>query len=176
MLTHNRKLYISLMAALVFFIIANPETFKIVRSVLGDWVAGPTGCPTSAGLILHTGVYLLITYLLMNEKEKLEGEDEAKNEDDMKEAKKEEKEEEKEMKEEEKEMKKETDIVGIDLSDESQFDTVEATTEMMAAPVPAPTPAPAPAPSPVTDLTRMLSGTSWRKCACEDGGEVLVLK
>ena len=64
----EKKLLISLMAALTFFIIASPETFRIMRSILGKWVSSPTGCPTPSGLILHTIVFLLVTWGLMNVK------------------------------------------------------------------------------------------------------------
>ena len=62
----EKKLLISLMAALTFFIIASPETFRIMRRLLGKWVSSPTGCPTSSGLILHTIVFMLVTWGLMN--------------------------------------------------------------------------------------------------------------
>ena len=57
------KSKVSLQAALLFFIIANPYTYKLT-SKLGSWVA-TNGCPTMAGLILHTIVFGLITFLLM---------------------------------------------------------------------------------------------------------------
>lgn len=55
---------VSFQAALLFFLIANPLTFKLTSNVFGSWVAD-AGCPTSAGLILHAVVYGLITFLLM---------------------------------------------------------------------------------------------------------------
>ena len=71
------KFTISLMSALLFFVVANPETFKIMRNVVGTWVSSPTGCPSTKGLIFQTGVYLLITWLLMNinKVEKADGSD-----------------------------------------------------------------------------------------------------
>jgi hypothetical protein len=45
--------------------VANPETFKLVSKLLGDWVAGPSGCPTPAGLFLHTLVFLALVFGLM---------------------------------------------------------------------------------------------------------------
>ena len=60
------KFTISLMSALLFFIIANPDTFRLMRSILGSWVSGPNGCPTMAGLILHTIVFMLIAWGMMN--------------------------------------------------------------------------------------------------------------
>jgi hypothetical protein len=62
----EKKLFISLLSALVFFVIANPDTFRLMRSILGSWVSGPNGCPTTAGLILHTIVFALITWGMMN--------------------------------------------------------------------------------------------------------------
>lgn len=62
----EQKFMISVMSALVFFIVANPDTFRLMRSILGSWVSGPTGCPTTAGLVLHTIVFMLITWGMMN--------------------------------------------------------------------------------------------------------------
>jgi len=72
------KFRISLMSALLFFAIANPETFKIIKKVFGSWVSSPTGCPTMSGLVLHSVVFLLITWALMNinKIERAEGTDE----------------------------------------------------------------------------------------------------
>ena len=72
------KFRISLMSALLFFVIANPETFKIIKKVFGSWVSSPTGCPTMSGLVLHSVVFLLITWALMNinKVERAEGTDE----------------------------------------------------------------------------------------------------
>jgi hypothetical protein len=62
----QQKFLISAMSSLVFFIIANPDTFRLTRSIFGRWVSGPTGCPTLRGLALHTVVFLLITWAMMN--------------------------------------------------------------------------------------------------------------
>jgi hypothetical protein len=46
-------------ATLVFFLIANPETYKMTQNVLG-WiltVADAGGCPTAAGFFLHTALF-----------------------------------------------------------------------------------------------------------------------
>ena len=66
-LTSKRdKVVISLMSALLFLVIAHPETFKIVRKIFGTWVSTPTGCPSMNGLVLHAVVFFAITWLLMN--------------------------------------------------------------------------------------------------------------
>lgn len=62
----QQKFLISLMSALVFFIIANPDTFRLTRSIFGSWISGPTGCPTARGLIFHSVVFLLVTWAMMN--------------------------------------------------------------------------------------------------------------
>lgn len=55
---------VSFQAALLFFLIANPVIFQLTNKLLGGWVADG-GCPTAAGLILHTVVYGLLTFLIM---------------------------------------------------------------------------------------------------------------
>lgn len=67
----ENKFVISFMAALLFFLIASPEMFQLVRRFAGDWVASPIGCPTTGGLILHAFVFMLITWGMMNLKKTL---------------------------------------------------------------------------------------------------------
>ena len=62
----EKKMMISLMSAVLFFIIANPRTFLVVRSLLGDGISNAAGCPTGFGLIVHAFVFFLITWGLMN--------------------------------------------------------------------------------------------------------------
>jgi hypothetical protein len=62
----QEKFTASLMSAFLFFIIANPETFIIVRRVFGSWVASATGYPTILGLVLHALVFMLIVWGIMN--------------------------------------------------------------------------------------------------------------
>lgn len=62
----KKKFMASLVSAFLFFIIANPETFIIVRRVFGNWVASATGYPTIMGLILHSFVFMLIVWGIMN--------------------------------------------------------------------------------------------------------------
>lgn len=62
----EQKFMISIMSALVFFIIANPDTFRITRRLFGKWISSPTGCPTGKGLMFHTLVFLLVTWGMMN--------------------------------------------------------------------------------------------------------------
>jgi hypothetical protein len=58
----------SFYSAIVFFLVANPETYKIIQKlfsgVIGD-VISSSGCPTVLGLFLHTGIFFLIMLGLM---------------------------------------------------------------------------------------------------------------
>jgi hypothetical protein len=70
----KKKFMTSLVSAFLFFIIANPETFIIVRRVFGNWVSSATGYPTIMGLILHSFVFMLIVWGMMNlKRENAEG-------------------------------------------------------------------------------------------------------
>lgn len=62
----EKKVLISLMSAALFYIVANPRTFLVVRSVLGDGISSASGCPTAVGLLVHALVFFLITWALMN--------------------------------------------------------------------------------------------------------------
>ena len=62
----KQKLLISIISAVVFLVVANPETFRVMRKVFGSWVSSPTGCPSTGGLALHTIVFMLVTWGMMN--------------------------------------------------------------------------------------------------------------
>ncbi len=65
----QKKFMISVLSALVFFVIANPRTFQVMRNLLGSWVASSSGCPTGRGMLLHTLVFLLVVWGMMNVRE-----------------------------------------------------------------------------------------------------------
>ena len=46
---------------IVFFLVANPETFKLTRSLLGSWVGSTYGVPSNLGLLLHALVFVLLS-------------------------------------------------------------------------------------------------------------------
>lgn len=55
----------ALIAGLMFFIISNPMVYKIVDGLLGDTlgrISSPSGCPTTWGLIVHSGVFAAATF------------------------------------------------------------------------------------------------------------------
>jgi len=67
MLNWILKAKYSFISALVFFIVANPETYKFSQTLLGGLfeIAHPMGAATPAGLILHTGLFFLAMWGLM---------------------------------------------------------------------------------------------------------------
>ena len=64
----QEKFITSLISGLTFFIIANPETFRLVRRVFGPRIATPNGCPSTVGLLLHSVVFILVVWGMMNVK------------------------------------------------------------------------------------------------------------
>lgn len=48
----------------VFFLVANPATFKIMRGLLGGWVASADGLAKPAGLVLHAAVFVALAIFL----------------------------------------------------------------------------------------------------------------
>jgi hypothetical protein len=67
MLNLMLKAKYSFISALVFFIVANPETYKFTQTLFGGLfkVAEPMGAATPAGLLLHTVVFFFAMWGLM---------------------------------------------------------------------------------------------------------------
>jgi hypothetical protein len=58
----------SFYSALVFFLVANPETYKLMNTVLSPFVgivSSPAGCATPLGLFLHTILFFFVILALM---------------------------------------------------------------------------------------------------------------
>jgi hypothetical protein len=57
----------ALYSALVFFVVANPETYRVTQSVLGRvlTIADGAGHPTPLGFFFHTFVFFLLLWGLM---------------------------------------------------------------------------------------------------------------
>lgn len=53
-----------LLFMIVFFIVANPATFKLMRQLLGGWVATAEGVAKPGGLLLHSVVFVLLAVAL----------------------------------------------------------------------------------------------------------------
>jgi len=68
-----------MVAALLFFVISSPFTYKIVDNIVGGIVGAiipqvahwfniaEAGCPTTYGLAVHPVVFGVVTYLLMQQ-------------------------------------------------------------------------------------------------------------
>ena len=53
-------------SALIFFLVANPETYKLTEMVFGSlFKVSNGGCPTPAGLFLHSIVFFFVLLGLM---------------------------------------------------------------------------------------------------------------
>jgi hypothetical protein len=55
----------SFYSALVFFLCANPETFKILFKLFGGGLASSAGCPTPVGLFFATILFFCVMLALM---------------------------------------------------------------------------------------------------------------
>jgi hypothetical protein len=68
MLLRDPKVMASLQAALLFLIVANPATYRLVQMIFGGLFKvanSATGCPSAMGLLLHAVVFGLLSYGLM---------------------------------------------------------------------------------------------------------------
>ena len=71
-LGHSQKAQISAFQALLFYILANPITFRVVDGIITS-VTGPytslrvyeNNVPTGFGLLLHSAVFFAVTWGLM---------------------------------------------------------------------------------------------------------------
>ena len=61
------KIKYSFYSALVFFLIANPESYIFSEQLLGTFlkIASPSGCPTTNGFFLHTFFFFIVMIALM---------------------------------------------------------------------------------------------------------------
>jgi hypothetical protein len=61
------KMKYSFISALAFFIVANPETYKLTQAIFGSlfMVAHPMGAATPAGMLLHTVIFFGVMLGLM---------------------------------------------------------------------------------------------------------------
>jgi hypothetical protein len=55
----------TLTPAVAYFLVANPKTYELTRSVFGSWVATQDGVAKTGGLILHAIVFVILATLLM---------------------------------------------------------------------------------------------------------------
>lgn len=58
----------SFYSTLVFFLVANPETYKIINWMLGPIlgpIASTAGCPTPLGIFFHSILFFFVILALM---------------------------------------------------------------------------------------------------------------
>jgi len=57
----------SFYSTLVFFLVANPETFKLTQRLFGGLIslASESGCPTAYGFFLHSILFFFILWGMM---------------------------------------------------------------------------------------------------------------
>ncbi len=66
MSTFQEKLIISVFSAALFILVTLPATYKLTSSLTTLNLYNPeTNCPTNLGLLLHTFVFFVLTYLSM---------------------------------------------------------------------------------------------------------------
>lgn len=73
----SRKMQAALTAALLFYVISSPFTYRLVDQLVGGVVeaivpqfrhifkVAEAGCPTNYGLLVHAAVFGLVSYYLM---------------------------------------------------------------------------------------------------------------
>lgn len=66
--TSNDKWRYTLYTTVIFLVVVNPMTYKLVDSLVGRFVkiASSTGCPTTAGMLIHALVFTLILRYMMD--------------------------------------------------------------------------------------------------------------
>ena len=63
-LTNYEKWLYTLYTTIIFILVSNPFTYKLVNSILGN-ICDKKGCPTPFGFIVHTIVFTLILRFIM---------------------------------------------------------------------------------------------------------------
>jgi hypothetical protein len=57
------KVKFSFYSALIFFLLANPITFRFTDSLLPG--VADNGCPTAFGFVLHTAIFFAVSFFIM---------------------------------------------------------------------------------------------------------------
>lgn len=63
-----RQVQISAFSGLLFYIISNPKTYAVVQKIveeIGDLKLTLNGKPTEIGLLLHTVLFSVVTFISM---------------------------------------------------------------------------------------------------------------
>lgn len=66
--TNNDKWRWTLYTTVLFLILVNPMTYKLVHKLLGKIVkiADGNGCPTMSGMLIHAAVFTVLLRFLMD--------------------------------------------------------------------------------------------------------------
>ena len=57
----------SFYSALIFYVISSSQAYTITENLLGSIInISNKGCPTALGLFIHTIVFMVVLYLIMN--------------------------------------------------------------------------------------------------------------
>ena len=66
-LSIGKKVKYSFYSALIFFFISSPIMYQLTQKLNGHFVntSDPSGCPSNTGLLLHTGIFFLIIFIVM---------------------------------------------------------------------------------------------------------------
>lgn len=65
MLNVMLKAKYSFISALVFFIVSNPELYKLTQRLFGPFVEIANPVPTPYGVLIHTAVFFAVMFALM---------------------------------------------------------------------------------------------------------------
>lgn len=64
----KEKFMTALIMSLIFYVVSNPVTYRVVRRILGSFIATPNGSPTQVGILVHTVVFMAIVWGILNVK------------------------------------------------------------------------------------------------------------
>ena len=71
-LSEHKKLLISIFSGLIFLVLSKRDTYILTNSIFSQFGISTAinGCPTMAGVMIHTLVFILVTWLSMREPKK----------------------------------------------------------------------------------------------------------
>ena len=66
-LNYALKAKYAMYTTLIFFLVANPETYKLMQKFLGSWItiASESGCPTPSGFFFHSALFFVLLWSIM---------------------------------------------------------------------------------------------------------------
>ena len=53
-------MYVYIVLAVLFIVLASPATYTLTSGVLGRWIASSAGCATQAGALVHAAVFAAV--------------------------------------------------------------------------------------------------------------------